>query len=1168
MNKHLHSIKYLFFTIITLSVSTSFAQKGFDTKKRNEVNNSKPAGQFVEVKREPERNARQATFAAELSTKITKLKVTRDSETGSVLMIENLAKSNPNARVSIQTQASTFLSEAKKLLKIENPAQELEMISMENDEQGKTHIRLQQKFNNIPIYGGEMWLHSNGEKIETLNGRNFPTPNLSSTTPSFSEEKAIDFAMQDVRKYAIVQQNGVMGKLLKQKDNSAELIIYHKDDKPDNEHLAYHLTIKPNMLERWVYFIDAQSGEVLDKYNYTCALDGPLKATASDLNGVSRSFGVYQVGSFAYMIDSQRPMFNKTASKIPDDPVGVIWTIDAKNSTVDNTEYQHVTSSNNTNWSATAVSAHYNAGICYDFYRTKFSRNSLDDKGSSIVSVINITDEDGKGFDNAFWNGEYMAYGNGATAFKPLAGALDVAGHEMTHGVVEATARLEYRNQSGALNESFADIFGAMIDRDDWRIGEDVTRTSFIPTGALRSLENPNQGGKGTRGYQPKTMSQYAYMQDTEEEDNGGVHVNSGIPNYTFYLFASNQNVGKDKAEQVYYKALKQYLFRTAKFVDARLAVVKAATDLYGASSAEVTAAKAAFDAVGIADPSGSSSGGSTTPSPTTQTIPTNTGGDFILVYEPSTKTLYTGKSTDQNFKPISSKGCLSKPSVQDDGLFAYFVGADKNIYRIALSGSYTETKLTSDAFWGNVAVSKDGKRLAARANAQEKFIYVFDLENNGKGYKLPQLYNPTYSTGVKSGDVVYPDALEWDYSGEYVIYDVFNKLKSTTGTLEYWDVGLIKAWDLAKKTVGGGQIEKLFTDLEKGESIGNPSFSKNSPSILAFDYFHELEYPDSYFQIAVDIESGDLDGVYENTDVGYPGYTRLDDKMLFNSKSSGKEVVMTINLDKNKLTPVGKASVLFDDAKWAVWYSQGQRALPTKTTQTITFDGIADRSINQTFSLSAKASSNLAVQYTIESGDASIINNNQLRTGTTAGKVSVKAFQTGNNQYASASATQTFCIVPATPTIASNNGNLVASGATTYQWYVNGNPVGGQTTSNTRKPDFNGNWTVRAVTNDGCESAASNAINVVSAILANEPNSEIQITAYPNPTSDNLKLDLPTGVTFKEATFFTTDGKEIMKVNRLQENNMLNVSQLQKAIYHISIETTKGKVVRKVVLE
>ena len=105
----------------------------------------------------------------------------------------------------------------------------------------------------------------------------------------------------------------------------------------------------------------------------------------------------------------------------------------------------------------------------------------------------------------------------------------------MTHGVVEKTANLEYQDESGALNESFADVFGAMIDRDDWKMGEDVMQPGVNPNNALRDLQDPHNGvSSNSSWWQPKhTDEQY-----TQSDDNGGVHINSGIPNHAFYLFA------------------------------------------------------------------------------------------------------------------------------------------------------------------------------------------------------------------------------------------------------------------------------------------------------------------------------------------------------------------------------------------------------------------------------------------------------------------------------------------------------------------------------------------------------------------------------------------------------------------------------------------------------
>lgn len=126
------------------------------------------------------------------------------------------------------------------------------------------------------------------------------------------------------------------------------------------------------------------------------------------------SISTYRVGNGLYLIDATRDMFNRNTSKMPDDPVGALWTIDANNTTGDDFKIKQVTSTNGTNWNTTVVSAHYNAGIAFDYYAKTFRRNSLNGKGGTVISVVNMADpDDGKSFDNAFWNGEYMAYGNG-----------------------------------------------------------------------------------------------------------------------------------------------------------------------------------------------------------------------------------------------------------------------------------------------------------------------------------------------------------------------------------------------------------------------------------------------------------------------------------------------------------------------------------------------------------------------------------------------------------------------------------------------------------------------------------------------------------------------------------------------------------------------------------
>ena len=183
------------------------------------------------------------------------------------------------------------------------------------------------------------------------------------------------------------------------------------------------------------------------------------------------------------------------------------------------------------------------AGATYDFYKKLFKRNSLDDRGMTLVSSVHL----GKNYNNAFWNGEQMAYGDGDGAiFIRFTKSLDVVGHELTHGVVSHTSNLVYPNEPGALNEHFADVFGMLVKqwkrkqtaaKADWLIGADI----MGPGTTAKSLRTFKAG----KAYQDDpllgTDPQPKHLRDkyTGMADSGGVHINSGIPNHAFYLVAT-----------------------------------------------------------------------------------------------------------------------------------------------------------------------------------------------------------------------------------------------------------------------------------------------------------------------------------------------------------------------------------------------------------------------------------------------------------------------------------------------------------------------------------------------------------------------------------------------------------------------------------------------------
>jgi bacillolysin len=1128
------------------------------------------------------------------------LKITVD-ENGMPSMIEgiptNVKKGSRSARMSaLASSAYNYLEAVKPYLKLVNPDAELDILNSQEDEMQTTHLRMQQTYKGVHVYGGEMILHKkDNEDVSLLNGHFYPTPQIENVKPSLSEDKIGKLAILDVGKTSIVKpMTATEMVMLKYEKPKTELIIYHQNEKADGERLAYHVTVRPNFLERWIYVIDANSGEILDKYNHTCTLDGTAKATASDLNGVSKSINTYQSGSSYLLIDATKSMFKGGAVKA-DDPQGVIWTIDALGSKVsEDLSIRQISSTNNSWNNATGVSAHFNAGVAYDYYKNTHARTSLNGKGGTIVSIINITDENGKGFDNAFWNGEYMGYGNGGTYFKPLAGGLDVAGHEMTHGVIENTANLEYKSQSGAINESLADCFGAMVERkngtDGWRLGEDVMKGNFYPTGALRDLSNPNNGGRSLNdnGYQPSTMNQYY----TGSEDNYGVHINSGVPNNAFYRFATASGMTKEKAEKVYYRALTFYLTRTSKFLDLRRAVIQAATDLKnsGITDTDINNAKLAFDAVGITDPNAPNPSTTPTTTPTTTPkadVPVNTGTEGLLSYDPVTKTLYKsstkGEADANSFIKLAENIVIDhKPTVPDDGTYAYFVPADGFIKRVNLVGTPKVENVSSSGVWRNAAVSKDGKKLAALRKlgttvaTTDKQIAVFSLAAGTS--KLYTLYNPTYTQGVNTGQVQNADAIEWDHQSENLVYDAFNTIKNATGgESEFWDVGFINVWNGSKNDFGTGQIDKLFTSLDAGENIGNPSFSKNSTNIIAFDYF--IEQDNVNYVIGVNTERTDgLDFIYENNTLGYPEYSRTDDFVLYNYENT-KKVLDTyqITMDKSRIKSVDKSQkYLIGNSAYAVWYTVGTRVLPTKQNQTISLTKIPDKTVGDpAFDVTVSASSSLAVGLSIVYGPASISSKRITLTGT-AGRVKVNAFQDGNSSFYNVAKADSFCVNPLKPTISvvkktDSNGDYweyMSSSATGNVWYREGTILesvrGQQTIPVSSGLKFN----VQIVTTDGCGSALSDTRQdaALIKILALEPTLEANVTVSPNPSSDEIRIVIPKNVKIESVKLSSIYGSQVIEKQGNKSNTMtLDIHNLTRGNYVLQIMTNEGIVAKKV---
>ncbi|MGW7681199.1 M4 family metallopeptidase [Kribbella sp. NPDC054772] len=252
--------------------------------------------------------------------------------------------------------------------------------------------------------------------------------------------------------------------------------------------------------------------------------------------------------------------------------------------------------------------AYDGTGATWTLYKECYGRDSIDDAGQVLTSTVHYD----RGYANAFWDGSQMVFGDGDGAiFGNFTSSIDVTGHELTHGVTQHTANLAYDGQSGALNESISDVFGSLAKQyalgqsaadADWLIGAGL----FLPGVqgvALRSMKAPGTAYNDPRlgkDPQPATMAGYVETQD----DNGGVHINSGIPNHAFYLVATELGGNAyDDAGKIWYGTLTSgHLPKSASFRDFADATRTTARELYGDGSPQLTAVTKAWQTVGVVD--------------------------------------------------------------------------------------------------------------------------------------------------------------------------------------------------------------------------------------------------------------------------------------------------------------------------------------------------------------------------------------------------------------------------------------------------------------------------------------------------------------------------------------------------------------------------------------
>ena len=499
-------------------------------------------------------------------------------------------------RKDAQPEFGNFSTWAHQALKL--PADhDFLLLNADQDKLGYTHYRYRETYKGLPVEASMYIVHVLNNKMVSMNGQLFGNLNVA-VSAGMTEQNALTKALNYMNASVYRWQIPMWEQQIKKQTKNNGATWYPKGElvlAPEGGHVAaanYRLAYRFDVyaekpLKREYVYVDANNGEIvftqsrIQESNITAlavtAYSGPREIVADSVNPTTYRLREANrgVGMGIETYDLQQ------------------GTNYANNDFFDTDNYWDNVNAAQDEY---ATDAHWGAEMTYDFYWQRFLRNSIDNAGMLLYSYVHYD----VGYTNAFWDGTEMTYGDGSAPYTPLT-SLEIAGHEISHGVTERTSGLVYADESGAMNEGFSDCMGNSIrwygkgGAIDWLIGDEIGGTPF------RSMADPNL-------YNNPDCYNGTYWNAPNE-----VHNNSGVLNFWYYILTvggsgtndignaySVTGIGLAKAEQICYRMNAVYLFPSATYADARIWAIQAAIDLYGPCTPEVEATADAWHAVGV----------------------------------------------------------------------------------------------------------------------------------------------------------------------------------------------------------------------------------------------------------------------------------------------------------------------------------------------------------------------------------------------------------------------------------------------------------------------------------------------------------------------------------------------------------------------------------------
>ncbi len=795
--------------------------------------------------------------------------------------------------------AGRFLRARSGLLGLLDPDGELRLARRRTDRLGYRHLRYDQRFRGIPVWPAQLIVHLDGRgDVYLLDGSHVRTPRKSAPRPALDRTAALAAARSAVPGGRTAGADGPE-------------LIYYAPPEGGETRLAWKAILHASLTRQWVVVVDAVTGGVLTAYNRvaTTAAEG----SGVDLLGVRRNLNLWFENDRYYLVDTTKPMFDPVDSDPPNPnrTEGAVILLDAENEPpTDRIEsvplgpFAYVTSGLRTSgWLPDAVSAAHNISETYDYFREYHGRAFITQEGDSVVAIVRV----GQDYANAAW-ADVMIFGDA----EPFAAALDVVAHELTHGVTTATANLIYQGESGALNEAFSDIFGEMVEHrtegaTDWTMGSGLSRR-------IRSLSDPGSLEFAPGFPYPSTMGEF--IQTTE--DNGGVHWNATIVGHAFYLLAQGMDgaIGLGDAERIFYRALVYHLVASSRFIDARLACIASAEELFGEGSVQALRTAEAFDAVGIFD-------AAPTPEPDeTGYIPPPSGPDALLFirWDEEQGAFFLGRREERD--PPEGVRLSSRPvsraraSVTEDGQVAAYVDYLNDMCLIFTDGTGTEECLGYVGLAHSVAMSPDG----------ELYGFVFLDENGLPGGAITvidigrddvreyELVAPAFD-GVSTNTIISADQMNFTSDNRLLIYDALNRMELNDGSS--YDAWSIYALDLAT-----GQTLVLAPPTTNVD-IGFPALSQTNDNFITFDAFNP-ETLDSTIRAMNLIKNRSNAITTVEGDWGTPFYTGDDAAIIYSQKNTTTATGFSIYrqpVAEDRITPVGSSALYLANADFGTIY-------------------------------------------------------------------------------------------------------------------------------------------------------------------------------------------------------------------------------------------------------